>query len=42
VDCRRGSRLARVPEFVRPMARAGIERFAWEDGSVEVDEKILG
>jgi hypothetical protein len=35
------ARLAKVPEFVRPMARAGIERFARENGSVEVDEKIL-
>jgi hypothetical protein len=35
------ARLARVPEFVRPMARTGIERFARENGSLEVDEKIL-
>jgi hypothetical protein len=35
------ARLAKVPEFVRPMARMGIERFARERGSVEVDEKIL-
>jgi hypothetical protein len=35
------SRLAKVPEFVRPMARTGIERFAQERGAVEVDEKIL-
>jgi hypothetical protein len=35
------ARLAKVPEFVRPMARTGIERFARERGSVEVDEKIL-
>ena len=35
------ARLARVPEFVRPMARTGIERFARERGSLEVDEKIL-
>ena len=35
------ARLARVPEFVRPMARTGIERFALERGAVEVDEKIL-
>jgi hypothetical protein len=34
-------RLAKVPEFVRPMARVGIERFARENGSLEVDEKIL-
>jgi Proto-chlorophyllide reductase 57 kD subunit len=35
------ARLAKVPEFVRPMARTGIERFAREKGSVEVDEKVL-
>jgi hypothetical protein len=35
------TRLANVPEFVRPMARAGIERFARERGLLEVDEKIL-
>ena len=35
------ARLANVPEFVRPMARTGIERFARERGAVEVDEKIL-
>jgi hypothetical protein len=35
------ARLANVPEFVRPMARTGIERFALEKGAVEVDEQIL-
>jgi Proto-chlorophyllide reductase 57 kD subunit len=35
------ARLAKVPEFVRPMARAGIERFARDNGCLEVDEKIL-
>jgi proto-chlorophyllide reductase subunit len=35
------ARLANVPEFVRPMARAGIEKFAREKGAVEVDENIL-
>jgi hypothetical protein len=35
------ARLAKVPEFVRPMARTGIERFAQERGALEVDEKIL-
>jgi len=34
-------RLANIPEFVRPMARTGIERFARERGVVEVDEQIL-
>jgi hypothetical protein len=34
-------RLGRVPEFVRPMARAGIERFARENGFHEVDEQVL-
>jgi hypothetical protein len=35
------ARLANIPEFVRPMARTGIERFAREKGASEVDEKIL-
>jgi hypothetical protein len=35
------ARLANIPSFVRPMARAGIERFARENGALEVDEKIL-
>ena len=35
------ARLSNIPEFVRPMAKTGIERFARERGSLEVDEKIL-
>ena len=35
------ARLANIPEFVRPMARTGIEAFARERGAVQVDEKIL-
>ena len=35
------ARLANIPEFVRPMAKAGIEKFARENGSTEIDEKIL-
>ena len=35
------ARLANIPEFIRPMARTGIERFARERGVVEVDEKVL-
>jgi hypothetical protein len=35
------ARLANIPEFIRPMARTGIERFAREHGAVEVDERIL-
>jgi hypothetical protein len=35
------ARLAKVPEFVRPMARVGIERFARDKGSLEVDETVL-
>jgi hypothetical protein len=35
------ARLANIPEFVRPMARTGIERFARERGTLEVDEKML-
>ena len=35
------ARLQNVPEFVRPMARAGIEKFARDKGSLQVDEKML-
>jgi Proto-chlorophyllide reductase 57 kD subunit len=35
------ARLANIPEFVRPMVRTGIERFARERGALEVDETIL-
>jgi hypothetical protein len=30
-----------VPAFVRPMARTGIEQYARDHGSLEVDEQIL-
>jgi hypothetical protein len=35
------ARLANIPAFVRPMARAGIEKFAREKGTLEVNEEIL-
>jgi hypothetical protein len=35
------ARLANIPEFVRPMAGTGIERFARDRGAAEVNEKIL-
>jgi hypothetical protein len=35
------ARLANIPEFVRPMAKTGIEKFASERGALEVDETIL-
>jgi hypothetical protein len=35
------ARLANIPAFVRPMARTGIEKFARDNGALEVDEKIL-
>jgi hypothetical protein len=35
------ARLTNIPEFVRPMARTGIERFARERGALEVDENVL-
>jgi hypothetical protein len=35
------ARLEKVPAFVRPMARTGIEQFARERGALEVDETIL-
>jgi hypothetical protein len=34
-------RLGNVPDFVRPMARAGIERYARDQGLGEVDEQVL-
>jgi hypothetical protein len=34
-------RLEKVPEFVRPMARAGIERYARENGFSQIDEQVL-
>jgi hypothetical protein len=34
-------RLQNIPEFVRPMARTGIEKFARDRGYGEVDEKVL-
>lgn len=35
------ARLAKIPAFVRPMARAGIERFARERGALEVNDDLL-
>ena len=35
------ARLANIPEFVRPMARTGIEKFAMDKGATEVDDRIL-
>ena len=35
------ARLSNIPEFVRPMAKVGIEKFAQERGALEVGEKIL-
>jgi hypothetical protein len=35
------ARLANIPEFVRPMARTGIEKFARDNGTLEVDEDLL-
>jgi hypothetical protein len=35
------ARLSNIPEFVRPMARTGIERFARERGVMEIDESVL-
>jgi hypothetical protein len=35
------ARLVNIPVFVRPMARAGIERFARERGCERVDEVLL-
>jgi hypothetical protein len=35
------ARLANIPEFVRPMARTGIEKFARDKGTLEVNDEIL-
>ena len=35
------ARMEAVPEFVRPMARSGIEKFAEESGYREIDLKVL-
>jgi hypothetical protein len=35
------ARLANIPSFVRPMAKTGIEQFARERGSLEIDEQML-
>jgi hypothetical protein len=34
-------RLEGIPEFVRPMARTGIEKFARDRGYAEIDERVL-
>lgn len=35
------ARLQNIPEFVRPMATAGIEKLARDKGRTEVDEAVL-
>ena len=35
------ARLEKIPEFVRPMAKMGIEKFAKDTGYAQVDEKVL-
>ena len=35
------ARLANIPEFVRPMAKTGIEKYARDKGTLEVTETIL-
>ena len=34
-------RMATVPEFVRSMAKTGIEKYAKDNGYAEIDEKVL-
>jgi len=34
-------RLSSVPEFVRSMAKTGIEKYAVDQGYAEIDEKVL-
>ena len=35
------ARLQNIPEFVRPLATAGIEKLAREQGRTEIDEAVL-
>ncbi|MGD2113757.1 MAG: PCP reductase family protein [Acidobacteriota bacterium] len=35
------SRLENIPDFVRPMARQGIEHYARTEGLAEIDEEVL-
>jgi proto-chlorophyllide reductase subunit len=35
------SRLENIPEFARPMAKAGIEKFAKERGLAQIDGRVL-
>ncbi len=35
------ARMARVPEFVKPMVKTGIEKFARDAGHTRVDEQVL-
>jgi hypothetical protein len=35
------TRMAGVPEFVKPMVRAGIEKYAKDRGYARVDEQVL-
>lgn len=35
------ARLDNIPDFVRPMARQGIEHYATSNGHAEIDERIL-
>jgi len=34
-------RMSSVPEFVRPMAKTGIEKYAKDQGYAEIDERVL-
>ena len=35
------SRLLNIPEFARPMAKTGIEKFATENGFAQIDAQVL-
>ena len=35
-------RLANIPEFARPMAKSGIEKFAKDRGIAQIDAEVLG
>ena len=35
------TRLANIPEFARPMAKVGIEKFAQDNGLAQIDAQVL-
>jgi hypothetical protein len=35
------TRLGNIPEFARPMAKVGIEKFAQDNGLAQIDAQVL-